>query len=369
MTAIEPLYPMNTDLVFLLAEVAAAQQLTRSQYEKASEHYKAVADFLGAQGSALAHLQPQIFPQGSMALDTTNRPRNRVEYDLDFVCEVVPCGLSAEELYAAVYNRLHSNLVYRPILSFKNRCVSLNYSGAFHIDVIPAMADPGRHETGIVIPDRKLQDWSPSNPKGFIEWFKKRSQVLAKTELRADANIEPLPGLKSVEEKLPLAIAVQLVKCARDVLFEGHDDSPRSILITTVAGYAYTGHLSVPHAVLEIARGLRAIRTGAVVVNPTDPTEKFSDGLTPARVERITQLGEHLEASMARLARTEGHEEIKRELAQVFGETPTSAALIRLAERNRERRERGRIAAVATGTGAIAPPSLQRVKPSHYYGS
>ncbi len=369
MTALETIHPLNADLEFLLGEVAAAQQLTPTQHAKATEHYEAVAKFLGAEGSALAHLQPKIFPQGSMALGTTNKPRDRVEYDLDFVCEVVPCGLSAEELYAAVYNRLHSSLIYRPMLSFKNRCVSLSYSGDFHMDVIPAMTDPNRPSTGIVIPDRRLKDWSPSDPKGFIAWFKKRMEVLVKGRVRLDGSIEPLPGLQTVDQKAPLVIAVQLVKRARDVLFKTHDDAPRSILITTVAGYAYTGHLSVARAVLEVTRGLRAMAaSGTEVVNPTDPTEKFSDGLTAARREKIEQLALHLESSMARLAQTEGLDAIQRELARLFGETPTNVAVARFAELNRERRDLGRIAAVTTGLGIVAPASTQRVKPSHFYG-
>ena len=329
-----------------------------------------MAEFLGAEGSPLAQLKPRIYPQGSMALGATNKPRDRVEYDLDFVCEVLPCALSAEELYAAVYNRLYGSLVYRPMLEFKNRCVSLNYSGDFHMDVIPAMTDPNRPETGIVIPDRKLKDWSPSNPKGFIAWFKKRMEILLKGRIRLDGSIEPLPGLQTVDDKSPLVVAVQLVKRARDEMFKTHDDAPRSILITTIAGYAYTGHLSVATAVLEIARGLRAMcAAGTVIVNPTDPSERFCDGLTAARREKIAEFALHLESGMARLAQTEGIDAIQRELARLFGDTPTNVALARFAERNRERRDLGRISPVTTGLGVIAPPSIHRVKPSHFYGS
>jgi hypothetical protein len=370
MTAISSIPPFNADLEYLLGEVAAAQQLTSAQYAKATKHYETVAEFLGADGSPLAHLNPRMYPQGSMALGTTNRPRGRLEYDLDFVCEVLPCALSAEELYATVYNRLHSSPVYRPMLEFKNRCVSLNYSGDFHMDIIPAMTAPERPSTGIVIPDRKLKDWLPSNPKGFVAWFKKQMEVLRKGQLRADATIEPLPGLQTVDDKAPLVIAIQLVKRVRDEMFNTHDDAPRSILITTVAGYAYTGHQSIAAAVLEIARGLRAMTAeGKVIVNPSDSSERFCDNLTAARREKLVELALHLENGMARLAQTEGIDAIQRELVRLFGETPTKVALAQFAERNRERREWGRIGPVTTGLGVIAAPSIHRVKPSNFYGS
>ena len=38
MTAIPSIPPFNADLEFLLGEVAAAQQLTPTQYEKATKH-------------------------------------------------------------------------------------------------------------------------------------------------------------------------------------------------------------------------------------------------------------------------------------------------------------------------------------------
>lgn len=383
MTAIPPIPPFSADLELLLAEVAAAQQLTPTQYEKATKHYEAVANFLGAEGSALAHLKPRIYPQGSMALGTTNKPRDHVEYDLDFVCEVVPCALTAEELYASVYNRLHSSLVYRPMLSFKKRCVSLNFSGDFHMDVIPAMTDPTRPETGVVIPDRKLKDWSPSNPKGFIAWFKKRMEVLVKGRIRLDGSVEPLPALQKVDDKTPLVIAVQLVKRARDEMFKTHDDAPRSIVITTVAGHAYTGHQSVATAVLEIARGLRAMTAlGSVLVNPTDPNEHFCDGFTAARREKIAEFALHLENSMARLGQTEGIDALQRELARLFGDSPTNAALGRPAcardQRARLRRvpkERREVPAHAAAGGRekergergvdrqVAPPRRRRQGP------
>lgn len=70
----------NADLDFLLAQVAKALQLTRDQYALAAEHYGAVADWLGGTGSVLAPFRPWIYPQGSMALETTVRPRMREEY-------------------------------------------------------------------------------------------------------------------------------------------------------------------------------------------------------------------------------------------------------------------------------------------------
>src|SRR5687768_7098072 len=120
------------DLDFLLAKITEDLQLTPPQYKNAVEKYGAVANWLRAPGSALAALAPDLYPQGSMALRTTLRPRGRVEYDLDIVCQTRPTSLSAMQLYDLLFRRLYESGHYRPILEKLKRCVRLNYAGDFH---------------------------------------------------------------------------------------------------------------------------------------------------------------------------------------------------------------------------------------------
>src|ERR1044072_8753851 len=96
----------NADLDYLLTEVARALQLTAEQYALAVKHYRAVGIWLAAPDSPLFRFRPSIYPQGSMALETTVRPRFRDEYDLDLVCQLLTTGLSAMEVYHLVHNRL-----------------------------------------------------------------------------------------------------------------------------------------------------------------------------------------------------------------------------------------------------------------------
>jgi hypothetical protein len=59
------------------------------------------------------------------------------------------------------------------------------------------------------------------------------------------AHIEPLPQQTEAEDKAPLAVAVQLLKRARDVAFNGTKTAPRSVVLTTLAGQHYAGCESV----------------------------------------------------------------------------------------------------------------------------
>jgi hypothetical protein len=71
----------------ILFNICEKVQLTPTQHQLARDHYIAVGDWLGKEGSLLARFRPSIYPQGSLAMDTTNKPLTRSEYDLDFVCE------------------------------------------------------------------------------------------------------------------------------------------------------------------------------------------------------------------------------------------------------------------------------------------
>mgnify|MGYP001612727815 CR=1 FL=1 len=371
MTAIEG--SRNPDLEFLLGEVAAAIQITPTQHKKASGHYHAVAKWLSDEGSPFAHLAIEIYPQGSMALETTVKPLDDRDFDLDFVCRISTTGWSADHLYAAVYNRLRDNDIYRPMLSMKKRCICLSYQGDFHVDIIPAVPNPNgvdADDTNILIPDRQISDWTHSNPKGFVTWFKKKSEVLTLKRAQADAQIHPLPKLTAVAAKPPLAVAIQLAKRMRDRMFGSHDDAPRSILLTTLAGHAYGGSESVLTAMHDIAKGVDTFATSDdhTLRNPTNPQELFSDGLTSSRIEKLQTLASELRSAVIRLSSTRGAPALQEELAKLFGERPAVIAVTKYGELLAERRENHTLTFGPTGLGVVTPAGASRVKPHSYYG-
>ena len=232
---------LSSELNYLLGEVAEAVQLTPTQYLAAEARYKAVGEWLGAEGSPLEAFAPVVYAQGSMALQTTVRPHGEVEHDLDLVCQVHDTKLTAMGLYWAVRDRLMAHEKYRKMLKEKKRCVSLEYAGEFHLDIVPATPDPDRGGTCILVPDKDLEHWTPSNPLGYVSWFKKRSVQLL-LEKMAKADVKPLPAQVDVEAKAPLAVGVQLLKRARDVMFDGDDSAPRSILVDHTRRAPLLGH-------------------------------------------------------------------------------------------------------------------------------
>jgi hypothetical protein len=329
------------DLDFLLTKITEDLQLTPTQYDNAVEKYGAVAKWVQAPNSALAYLAPDIYPQGSMALRTTLRPRGRVEYDLDLVCEMKPTSLSAMELYELLYSRLYDSPHYRPIIEKLNRCVRLNYAGDFHLDVIPARPDGGR-QPSIYVPDRTLRDWTPSNPRGFIAWFETRAR-----QAEVLRGVTPLPSPLSPGQRSTLAVAVQLIKRRRDIMFDGDGKSPRSILLTTLAGHAYVGEEHVAVATFKIMRGIDALIQAAAprridVRNPTNNDESFTESFDDVSYRAFCRFVSTFAQEMASLVEVRGgFPALQRELATMFGETPVFAALRALAETASARRPDG----------------------------
>jgi hypothetical protein len=365
----------NADLDYLLAQVARALQLTPEQYVLAAQHYAAVADWLGARGSPLAPFRPWIYPQGSMALETTVRPRTREEYDLDLVCQMLPTGMTAIDVYNAVYDRLIAHGTYAAMVEKMKRCVRLNYAHDFHLDIIPAEPDYAHGKEAIRVPDRSLRDWTPSNPKGYVAWFTHRSRVTLR-ELRA--KLDPLPHPTPVEDKPALSIAVQLLKRRRDMLCDA-DVAPRSIVLTTLAGEYYRGTDCVLTALGQVVAGIqqriRDAHPGRITVcNPTNSGEKFCESFEgPGRYATFKWFIAQLEQDLQQIAATQGIAQLQRVLSDIFGEEPVTKAVLSYGELHKSQRDRGAEKFTGGGAGGLAIISgtngaTRTIPPNRYFG-
>lgn len=332
----------NTDLDFLLAEVARALQLTPEQHALAVKHYKAIADWLGAGDSPLARYKPWIYPQGSMALETTVHPLSREEYDLDLVCQMLVSGVTAMEVYNRVYERLSAHGTYAKMLEKMNRCLRLTYAHDFHLDIIPGEPDVLRGGLAILVPDRTLKAWTPSNPRGYVEWFTNRSRV---TLYEMRKKVDPVPQPTPSDEKPALTIAVQLMKRRRDIVCNP-DEAPRSIVLTTLAGEYYSGTDCVFTALVQIVAGIKQriadAQPGRITVcNPTTPDEKFCESFSSeGRYDTFKRFIGQLEKDFARIGAARGPE-LQKVLMETFGEEPVIKAVRSYGDLLKSRRDSG----------------------------
>lgn len=363
------------DLDYLLKQVIEDLQLTPTQYKEAVEHYEAVGRYLEHPSSPLAHLHPWIFPQGSMALQTTVRPMGRLEHDLDLVSQTLPSGRNPMWLYETTYAWLAANPQYAPILERYKRCIRLNYAKKFHLDVVPAEPDPSRPVPCILVPDRNILDWTPSNPLGYIGWFRSRA-ILRMVEGRIRA-MAPVPAQQTAEDKAPLIIAVQVIKRRRDWAFRDDvDHAPRSVLLTTLAGLHYGGQESVIEAVYAILAATEAAIDAAapdriVVVNPTNPDESFTEAFNEVSYRKFTNFIRTFRREIGDLLSVVGgFPALTGQLTAMFGGAPAENAVVAWGKRLHEARSGALRFSAAAGlaVGSDVSQATHRVPSNSFYG-
>ena len=173
------------------------------------------------------------------------------EYDIDLVClwGAAPEGLIPSDLKDKVGSMLDGFMEWKTRQQTADgpaecvpsrRCWTLRYPGeGFHMDVLPAA-----HDTplpSIRLTDETIAEWHYSNPIGYAQWFRGRSEEMTRMLAKAarEANVADVPAwrVRSTLQRL-----VQVLKWHCAAYFAGRlDDRPPSILISTLAAQAYGG--------------------------------------------------------------------------------------------------------------------------------
>lgn len=292
----------------LLEEICQELELSEAQFERAKQSYEAVAKWLSESDDPLLSAI-HVYLHGSGALGTSVKPIGRDEFDMDVIgltVGVAPSILPAT-LKKAIGDRLAEHKGYADLLEEKKRCWRLNYVGDFHLDISPTIANPDCPNGGELVPDRKLCDWHPTNPRAYKELFDRRAAMQPRltqprvAKQRDDTNVEPFPVRQTV--KGILRRNVQLLKRHRDWHFLQitEEVAPISIVITTLAmcSYEYCVNRHVFADELEVlVETIRMMphfidritidgRQGYAVWNETTEGENFADrwNTEPKRVE------------------------------------------------------------------------------------
>ena len=183
---------------------------TPSKLDQLDQRVDSITDALKS-AENLQGMVLDIVPQGSWAHRTIIRPPWRLEFDADFLVQLVevPSWAGGPRSYSdAVANALQRHGVYQVMSTVKDRCVRVNYANDCHVDVVPfvVLADGTQK-----IINRAANQFEGTNPIGFTEWLQ------AKDDL-TDGNLRR---------------ALRLLKYLRDhrSLFR-----VKSVLLTTMVG-------------------------------------------------------------------------------------------------------------------------------------
>ena len=302
------------------------------------------------------------------------------------MCELIEqYGLSARELKKDVVKPWLENFRHIDKIEEKRRCWHVEYSELinFHMDVIPAY---NRLLTiGITEHDEENDTYKyiNSNPKGYESWFmdccKQRRVALYEQYCKENSiyfeavDIEKLPKNKY---KTPLQKAVQLLKRHRDVMFDGDDNKPISIIITTLAGQLYSNEDNIIDALTSILNQaeqyieVNKIHGKYFIENPSYKGENFADKWNE-HPERAKAFFSWLHAAQSffdpnRLMNLD-KVTMGREIKNVFGENLGKTVLNEMAEEGRRAIENGNYK-VSAKAGGLALSGNMVIPSNHHHG-
>ena len=230
--------------------------LNQSRLDRLETSVGAVNDYLKDNLTGYQNMERQ----GSYALGTLIKPvDDNDEYDADIQIVMNPNPKWEAKDYVLEINRtLAKNKTYADKLRLKTRCVTIDYAGDFHLDVVPRVTKGGKHYVCNRI-DNKFEE---TDGNGYREWFNEKNRITG-------------GNLKRV---------VRLLKYLRD-----HKNSftAKSILLTTLAGNTIKASDEGTTAVSTVTDTLETILSRMdsylqqhpnmpTIKNPVLPTEDFN---------------------------------------------------------------------------------------------
>jgi hypothetical protein len=138
-------------------------------------HVEAVSQFLSTGEDVIASSFNELIPQGSYAHRTIINPvGTNDEFDADVLLDVDEVdGWEAEDYVENLYTVFRSSNTYRDKVNRRSRCVTVNYAGDFHMDVVPYLERHGEH----YITNRNENQYERTNPEGFNAWLDDQNRI------------------------------------------------------------------------------------------------------------------------------------------------------------------------------------------------
>jgi len=377
----------------ILEELGNSLDITETQYKAVVKSYEAVGSWLSKEDSSLAPFKPEILPQGSFMLGTMVKPvHENDDLDIDLVCQLK--GKRPEwtqyDLKHKVGDRIKANDTYKEMLDEEGRrCWTLVYSDIanYHLDILPSIVSSDYRiilEKAFSATELKDIDklairitctkefnyttstnpdeWLKSNPFGYGRWFYQQATIDFVKAFYINDSIKPVPTYQ--KDKLPLQRVVQILKRHRDIMFNGDEHKPISIIITTLAAKAYKKETNIIDALLNIVEQMpyhieeryshKHGKTIKWIANPVNVEENFADRWVehPERQVNFYKWMSQLKVNIENTIDKRGIHLIQDSLEKPFGKDLIIKAFSNYGDKLLKQRESGAMK-MAAGTGMI----------------
>ena len=230
--------------------------LNQSRLDRAEMAVAALNDYLKERLPGYQRVEKQ----GSYALGTIIRPvDDNGEFDAEILIVMSPnSGWEPKDYLGAISKTLSDSKNYNDKIKLKARCVTIDYSGDFHLDIVPMVTVDGTH----FICNRVDNKFEQTDGIGFRDWFNEKNRIAG-------------DNLKRV---------VMLLKYLRD---HKNAFSAGSIVMTTLVGNMITAEDEGTEAVRTVGGTLEIVLSRMNdylqsnpdvpdIKNPALPTESFS---------------------------------------------------------------------------------------------
>lgn len=372
-------------LGMLLNKIADELNISATMQEKAIRSYEAVGKWIG-EG---INYDVKIMPQGSMNLGTVVRPiDDSDDYDVDLVC-LLKNGyrLPLSQIKNLVGNRLKEHKTYQQLLEKEGkRCWTMQYD-EFHMDILPCVPkdqyfiEP--YLTAIKLTHKNKDGiYEPrfSNPYAYHSWFESRMEKTLKIEKRLFAEVHQveIDKVPTYKVRTPLQKVIQILKRHRDICFqENTEDAPISIIITTLAAWAYNGEENVYEALGNILdkmpEHIQICNGEFWIENPVIKEENFADkwNTVPSKQTAFVRWlararKELIEDPLSCI----GIDSIAERFKRYLGQAPTDRALRSMGNDTRIARSRGSlyVNGLTGGLTTTATTNSKPVKEHTFFG-
>lgn len=390
-----------------LAEVAAmAFEPTQTQLEDLERAYNATGEYLVA-CPEFDGMLTQVHAQGSRQMGTIVRPMDssREGFDIDLVVKLSSNSMtqySGCQGASLLLKRLKSALTrYANSHGLEiepwDRCVTLVYAGGMRADFVPIIEAPRRSvehgEHHGFIPDRKLQNYVSTNPKGYCLGFEQIAKMQANftSQIVLDsianeafkAELVPLPDAAEVLGGL-MCRYVQLAKVHRNFSFTDVDAAlvPTSVFLTSLIARGYQRLAPAPHdgpleLFVDIVDAMPSLferhslgngREQWVLNNPFALNDNLADSMNASeRQDAFGQWHERLKSDLKRLVLaindTSNSDSVLEAVKKSFGPRASQAMLEHNAKHREVRRASGRANYFVSGAAA----AVSSVSRSHTF--
>lgn len=385
---------LREELSKIFMSLSQNLDITKTQYENLTKSYDAVGKYL-EEDPIFSPYHPVITPQGSLRLGTIIQPINDDDdLDVDLVYRLIgkkPDWTQFDIKYR-VGQRLKGHSTYQKMLDDEGRrCWTLLYrqdsenaKERYHMDILPCVADTGYVERiqrleesrfsineidriAIRITDNQdakykisedKDDWRKSNPDGYAMWFASRCKNT--NDIRETIMDSIMPIGTYVPNKTILQQIVQILKRHRDIMFNGDEDKPISIILTTLASRAYQGEANLFEGISNVIDRMelfieRGHNGTFIIENPINSEENFADkwATHPKRKENFFNWLQELKNDKNAIISQKGVQ-LRETFAKAFGKNITDNVFSNTVEVHKAEALNGKLRVSSTGIiGAI----------------